>query len=101
MDLDKLRETHGEVYVLEVLEHRVAVRMPTEAEFDAFMAAATDKAKVASAGKILFRRCCVHPSRAEVDAMLARKPGLGVTLGNKVAELAGLGAEVELGKAET
>ena len=100
MDLDKLKAEHGDdVYVLEAMGHTVAVRMPTEAEFDAFMAQVTAPKQGAVAVKLLFRRVCVWPPKSEVEAMLARKPGLGATFGNKVAELAGLGAEVEMGKA--
>lgn len=100
MDLDALRAEHGEVLVLESMGYRVVVRMPTEAEFDAFMAGVTTPAKGAGAVKVLFRRVVVWPTRAEVDAMMRAKPGLGVTLGNKVADWAGLGAEVEAEKSE-
>lgn len=100
MDLEALRAEHGEVLVLEAMGYRVAVRMPTEAEFDAFVAGVSTPAKGAASVKVLFRRVVVWPSRPEVDAMLKAKPGLGITFGNKVADWAGLGAEIEAEKSE-
>lgn len=97
--IERLKAEHGEVHVLTVGDNEIAVRMPTVPEFDRFMAAGADTKKVGPGLKQLVRDCLVHPSVAEFNEMVSRRPGLFLPFGQAVAEIAGATVEAEVKKA--
>lgn len=97
MDADKLkelREKHGRrvidlTFTDEVLDEKYdfAVRPPTAAEFDRFMAKRPDDP--VSELQRLAAVCTVYPERAEYDRLMKDYPALYVSLGDRAVELAG------------
>jgi hypothetical protein len=63
-------------------------KMPSRAEFKRFVALLSDDDTKADAFESISISCVVHPEHFE--GMLEDRPGLAMTLGGKVAELAGV-----------
>lgn len=97
--LQQLRAEHGEVYELEAGEHTIYVRMPTGPEFDRFQATAADQKMAARATAQLVRDVMLDPPKDEWAAIVAKRPGLPLAIGNAVLRLTGATLEVEAKKA--
>lgn len=98
--LERIKSEHGEVTVLSALGYEIAVRDPSRAAFDRFMAtSAKGKEHAHKALANIVIDTLVHPSRDVWNEYLEAKPGLAVTFGGEVAKLAGLVDEVETKKA--
>jgi hypothetical protein len=94
---------HGECNVLTGAGVEVVCRLLNEDEAERFLDEredAKDDARRRKAGPKLFLSTVVFPAGEELAALLKRKPLLAVAMGAKVAQLAGLTAEIEVGKAE-
>jgi hypothetical protein len=91
----KLKAEHPgrELRLLTLAGEQVIVVSPSPAEFQMFK----DKvnAEKSDALESLTLACTVHPAGPELEALLERKPGLVVPIGNKLKELAGVVEEVE------
>lgn len=99
----QLRAQHGEFHVLSsprLRDHEFAFRKVGATEFDAFLAtlASRDGNEKVSAHRQLARDLLVFPNEADFDALGKELPGLAHTFGNKLAELAGLDADIVVGK---
>lgn len=102
--VEALKARHGDVYLLEVDGADgivVAVRRPTRtdvARATARLELAERRARrmrrplqglVTREARQVFRACVVHPSLAELDALLDRQPGLSVPLLNEFDRICG------------
>lgn len=99
----QLRAQYGEFHVLaspKLPGHQFAFRRVGVAEFDAFLAtlAARETGAKVQAHRQLARDTLIFPSPAAFDELCRDLPGLGHTFGNRLAELAGLEADVVVGK---
>lgn len=74
--LAELQATHRRVKRIAIGEIEIAIRAPKRHEYKAFRARAMDPDKRADAMEDLLRQIVVHPSRAELDAILDDYPGL-------------------------
>jgi len=85
----------GELRLWKGGDFEVIGKAPSRGEFLRFQEMATDPKKRSKATEALVRACIVYPPGAELEAMLDKKPGLALTFGEKLVELAGAGVEVE------
>lgn len=98
--LAELKKAHGEIHITKGDGLEFAIRCPTAEECDRFDSELEkDRGKRLSEAYKLFRRCCVHPSAAEVDAIIERRPGLRPVLGGQALHVAGYTTELETEKA--
>ena len=99
----EIKARHGDVYVLTFEDARVVVRPPSIADYDMLKAEIEKEkgSKPVTAIEKLFRKCVLYPELGspELEAMLARRPGLSATFGRRCAELAGLGESCDMEKA--
>lgn len=99
--LERLKSEHGEVYVITVGddedEYSIVVKMPKPAQFEQFTE--TSEKKPLRAVTTLLRGCLVHPSRTELDALFAARPGLPASFGKAIARLCGATFEADIKKA--
>lgn len=81
----------ADLYLLGESPDAIIVRLPSQAEWKAFKAAARDdnKAKALDAPDWLVNACCLWPEPAARDAIFARKAALPGSYANKIAEYAG------------
>jgi len=96
-----LKSAHGDVVTMtsrQLPGEEFAFKRPTPVEFDVFLATVADRATKVGAHRQLARDLLVHPSEREWDEMAERLPGLAHTMGNKLAEMSGLDADVTVGK---
>lgn len=99
----QLRDQHGDFHVLStprVKGAEFAFRRVGAMEFDAFLATLSAReggAKV-QAHRQLARDTLIYPSPEQFDELNRDLPGLAHTFGMKLAELAGLDADVLVGK---
>jgi len=93
--LEKLRGEYGSIHVREAAGETVVLRGPNRAEWNAFQAKAADENKRHKAPEALLRSCVVYPPPTDFDAMLDRKPGLVITFGTELMEIAGVVKDVE------
>lgn len=101
--LADLRAKHGSVHVLSTprLPGEDFVFRPAGAgEFDAFLAtvASRDLATKSQAHRQLAVDLLVYPSEGEWREMAAKLPGLAHTIGDHLSKLAGLDADIVVGK---
>lgn len=99
----QLKTQHGDFHVLSsprVRGHEFAFRRAGAMEFDAFLAtlSAREGNEKVQAHRQLAKDLLIYPSPADFDAFSLDLPGLAHTFGNKLAELAGLEADVVVGK---
>lgn len=99
----QLRDQHGEFHVLttpRVKGAEFAFRRVGAMEFDAFLAtlSAREGNEKVQAHRQLARDTLIYPSEAVFEEFARDLPGLAHTFGMKVAELAGLDADVVVGK---
>lgn len=96
--IQRLKDEHGEVYILTADDAEVVVRMPSIPEFDRFMASMGDEKKSAKGLKQLVRDVLVHPSREDFDAIVSRRPGIFLSFAKEVAHISGATVEAEAKK---
>jgi hypothetical protein len=99
-----LEVKHGECNILsDALGIQVVCRLLNEDEAERFLDEredSKDDQRRRGAGAKLFLSTVVHPSGDALKALLKRKPLMATAFGAKVAQLAGLTAEIAVGKAE-
>jgi len=83
---------------LEDLGIDAVVKTPSEGEWKRFRAMSSDDAQRSSALRTLVFACVVFPASAEFAALVARKPGIVESLGNKLVEIAGVSMAVTVRK---
>jgi hypothetical protein len=94
--IDKLKAAHAGAELHQVTagsgerEASVVVKVPTRERWNRFKAQVADQNRKALAFEALVVDCVVHPSKAELGAMLEARPGLSEAFGGKITELAGL-----------
>jgi|GEM_PF-5322365 len=73
----------------------VVMRKPKRVEWKHYRAMAHDPARASDANEVLFRKCCIHPPSAGIDALLDNYPAIPESVaGHKDWEIAcGAGAE--------
>lgn len=77
---------------------RMIVRTPDEGTYAQFVTMSGEPSKRLLAMTTLCRRCILWPSLDVVDGIFARKPGLALRISDKLADKAGAGDEIILGK---
>lgn len=103
-DLAKLAEVrlkHPDAELREARGCVVILRPADEGEFDRYASESLSKDPNVKTGAFrnLFRATCLHPEPAEIAAMLKRRPGLALTFGKEAADISGLIADEQVGKA--
>ena len=94
--VEKLKVAHPgvELHLVSVgggeREVSVVVKVPNRERWMRFKNHVADPHRKSLAMESLVVDCVVHPSAAELGNLLEVRPGLAETLGNQVAELAGL-----------
>jgi hypothetical protein len=101
--IEKLRAEHGpgKLHLLPDPSdegEEIIVRPCTRPEWQRFQNGISDAARAGKALEQLIRDCLVHPSRADLDAMFDRRPGLADTWGKALAEISGASRRVEAKK---
>lgn len=98
--LDELRAQHGEVFEVNVGGMDIVFRPASEPEyFKCLSDGAKDPKLAPKAVYDLAHKCVVHPPLSEFGALVARRPGVALKVGNEVLRVAN-GEEAELaGKA--
>lgn len=100
----ELKEKYPRVYPvrleLQQLEEEVEflVRAPTSSEYKLFVKTAADQDTRHNATRNIALDCTLWPPRKELDAMVAKAPGLLDSLSNPITTLGGL-VKAEAGKA--
>jgi hypothetical protein len=97
--IERLKAAHPntELHELAFADGSVVVRLPSRSEYRMFQSIVTDRS-LPEGLEYLLNTCVVHPDAAAVAALFERRPGLVNVLGNKLAGLAGSGAQVEAKK---
>lgn len=97
LTLEQARADHPGAVPMRGKGHFIVVRPPARTEWDKyFLGILGGAAKKRLAFKKLLKDTCVHPDEAGVDAFLRSLPGLAVSFGKKIAELAGLTDDVRV-----
>lgn len=97
LTLEQARADHPGAVPMRGKGHFIVVRPPAPTEWDKyFLGILGGDAKKRLAFKKLLKDTCVHPDEAGVDAFLRSLPGLAVSFGKKIAELAGLTDDVRV-----
>ena len=97
--LARLRSEHGDdLHKLEASEVSIVARPPTNAEYRRFRAKTADERTRPDALEELALSCLIHPSRAEFEKILQRKPALADVFGAKLLEIAGITGEADAKK---
>lgn len=84
--------------VLNGPEVTVIAGVPTDGEWDYFMAMIADPDRKAEAVKKFAASCIVWPAAEAWQRILREYPGLSATFGNTLTKLAGATSEAEVGK---
>lgn len=94
--LEKVRAANPGVDLvpLEALGVGAVFKSPPRAEWKRFRAMYMNPAQQADAFEALVFGCLLHPAPDEFRRALERKPALAELFGGKLAEAAGIGAEV-------
>lgn len=95
-----LKAKHGDIRKATADGVVVVYKRPGVEEWDAYMAAQDADTPAAKPKALiqLFRDCCVWPAPAEVDEILRKQKGLGLTFGAKVLEFGGVTNQIETEK---
>jgi uncharacterized protein (DUF111 family) len=90
----KAKHPHTELHQVSVgageREVTIIVQVPNRARWMRFKEQAADKNRKALALEALVHDCTVHPSQAELMALLEARPALTESFGGQIVELAGL-----------
>jgi len=94
----ELKQEHGDVYSLTVGGSEFVVKAPGDGEWYRFLDLSSEAKKRTRALRLLVESCLLHPSKDEFESLLAKRPAIAMTLGNKLCELAGLEEEATVKK---
>jgi hypothetical protein len=90
--LDELRAAHGDIWTMYVGDTEIALRTPPTADYERFVekAASADKKGLVSVGRALALASVVFPDAASWSALVAKHPGLAMTVAGEATNIAAL-----------
>jgi len=95
----ELKKKYGDdIHLITADGDQVIARVPSGEEYQRFLDMAADDRKKTHALDSLSRSCILFPAAAELDQLLAKRPGLTTSFGAKLTELAGAVEDVEAKK---
>lgn len=97
--ITKLKSAHGDdLHLFTSGGHELVLKAPGRDLWTKFKRTSQEPARRAQALEHLVTDCIVHPERDAVVSLIDRRPGLVDTVGEKLAELAGLDERASLEK---
>jgi hypothetical protein len=90
--IDELKAKHPgkELELIIAAGEDIVAFTPTRGDWDKFQAWIKDDNKRKLAFHDLAVACVVYPATSDLEALLDRKPAIAVTIGNQLAQMAGI-----------
>ncbi len=96
--IEQLKSEHGEISLVEGLEHEIVVKCPTPGEYKRFRTLSAEKKTRDKGRDGLMTDCVVWPDAEEFMALTESRPGYPDTILNVVLDLAGIVQDAKASK---